>query len=868
MFACSDGTGTEPGDTDEPSGGGTDGTSMTPIDPTIDQTPDSEGLDSTSGDATMGEESDDSDDSGTGGEDGPTADDGTVVECPEHPLAPAAEGTCSVDSTGTSGLLLRGTILSPGGVLRAGQVLVGGDGRIACVDCDCSGAAGFDAASQITCGEGVISPGLINPHDHITYANNEPIGMGVERYEHRHDWRTGANGHEALPYNSGAPANTVRAAELRFVMGGATSAASAGGQQGLLRNLDSGGQSLGLPIGVANSDTFPLDDANGLQLSNGCNYGDDPTTNADISDVSSYLPHIAEGINSAALNEFVCTSQGSTDLIEPQTAVIHGIGLEAEDYEIMREEGTMLVWSPRSNVVLYGNTASVTAMDAMGVSITLGTDWVPSGSIDLLRELACADMLNRDYYDGHFSDRDLWKMVTTNAAFALAADDAIGRLAPGLYADIAVFRTTPRAQDHRAVIEAHPEDVALVLRAGEPLYGDAALVTSDAIGGADCEPMNVCEVDKVACVSRDLDGAATLADLQESIAEWYPLSYCGEPDDEPSCVPYRPDDYPSGITRNDGDGDGIDDDMDNCPSVFNPIRWLEQDQGDADQDQAGDACDPCPLDDRDTCGFPWADDFDDDGVENGIDVCPYLADRDQADRDGDGHGDACDACEQANPGASACATTIMAIRDPDHPAHPRAGAQVSVSGVWVTGVRPDSGNSRGFHIQDDSLAPFGGILVFTGSAPAEVQVGNRVTVTGIYEEYFGMSEITNVTVLVEDAGTELPFEPIAVDAAEIATGGELAEPYESMLLSVVGVEISDINPDDPEDYDEFEVTGALRIDDRLSDSVTDAGLGNGCPAGSGFFEIAGVLAFAFDDTKLQPRDTDDVVEIDCDPFVP
>jgi hypothetical protein len=188
--------------------------------------------------------------------------------------------------------------------------------------------------------------------------------------------------------------------------------------------------------------------------------------------------------------------------------------------------------------------------------------------------------------------------------------------------------------------------------------------------------------------------------------------------------------------------------------------------------------------------------------------------------------------------------------------------------VWVTAVRPDAGNSRGFHIQDGSLDPFGGILVFTGSAPAGVVVGNRVTVTGIYEEYFGMSEISNVSVLIEDAGTELPFSPIEVEPEAIATGGELAEAYESMLVRVVGVEITDVNPDDPEDYDEFVITDDLRVDDRLSDSVTDEGLGNDCPAGSGFFEIAGVMAFAFDDTKLQPRDTDDVVEIDCDPFAP
>ena len=74
------------------------------------------------------------------------------------------------------------------------------------------------ADATLTCTDAAISPGLINTHDHITYANNLPIGQGVDRYEHRHDWRVGKNGHAPLPYQSNAPANTVLAAELLRVL--------------------------------------------------------------------------------------------------------------------------------------------------------------------------------------------------------------------------------------------------------------------------------------------------------------------------------------------------------------------------------------------------------------------------------------------------------------------------------------------------------------------------------------------------------------------------------------------------------------------------------------------------------------------------
>ena len=146
----------------------------------------------------------------------------TITLCPGDALPSLASGVCEV-TPGNSALLITGDVLTPGEVLRGGQVLVDGSGGIVCVGCDCSEPA---TDATLTCTDAVVSPGLINAHDHITYANNWPIGMGVDRYEHRHDWRNGKNGHVPLPYDGGASTDTVLAAELRFVMGGATSSSA------------------------------------------------------------------------------------------------------------------------------------------------------------------------------------------------------------------------------------------------------------------------------------------------------------------------------------------------------------------------------------------------------------------------------------------------------------------------------------------------------------------------------------------------------------------------------------------------------------------------------------------------------------------
>jgi hypothetical protein len=74
----------------------------------------------------------------------------------------------------------------------------------------------------------------------------------------------------------------------------------------------------------------------------------------------------------------------------------------------------------------------------------------------------------------------------------------------------------------------------------------------------------------------------------------------------------------------DTDGDGVCDDVDNCPTVANPR------QEDANGNGIGDACEPV--------------DTDGDGIDDSIDNCPTVKNPGQEDSDGDGVGDLCDNC--------------------------------------------------------------------------------------------------------------------------------------------------------------------------------------------------------------------------------
>ena len=783
------------------------------------------------------------------------------VVCPVV-IPPVASGTCEVKAGDASKLLL-GTVLVPGTVYRNGQVLVDAAGKIACVGCACDAQAA--AATRVSCPTGVISPALINTHDHITFTQNGPYTDTGERYEHRHDWRTGKNGHTKIASAGMASQDQIAWGELRFLMGGATSIVGSGSTSGLLRNLDKAAAAEGLGQKEVDFQTFPLGDSNGVQLAMGCGYPK-IITSSSIASEDAFLPHVAEGIDAFAENEFLCMSSatnGGQDLVQPQSSFIHSVGLKASDYAAMAQEGTALIWSPRSNITLYGDTAIVTEASRLGALVALGTDWMPTGSMNLLRELQCADSLNKKYYNNFFSDEQLWMMVTANGASATATDDVIGVLAKGKVADITIFDGKTH-KDHRAVIDAAPQDVVLVLRGGKVLYGDQAVVTGVPASGS-CDVLDVCGTSKQVCLQSEI--AKSYPALKTAVGSIYPAFFCGAPMNEPTCTPKRDpkwiknssNAYTGLATADDGDGDGIPNAVDNCVNIFNPIRPLDiGKQADFDSDGVGDSCDICPLNaNTSTCKTFDPNDSDGDTVPNASDNCADIANTTQLDGDVDGKGDACDLCPMvANPGTAACPGTIYAIKNGAIP----PGNNVSLSKALVTAQ-----GTKGFYLQvaptdagymgsDDS-----GLYVYNPGNT--VKVGDRVSITtATIANFNGQIQLSGPTVVVDASLGEATPPPVVVTTAEIATGGARATKLESVLVQVNVVTATSITPalgvGDAAPSNEFVVddgSGGVRVNDILFLIAPFPEVGDT------FTSITGVLERRNADSKIEPRSAADFV---------
>jgi hypothetical protein len=355
------------------------------------------------------------------------------------------------------------------------------------------------------------------------------------------------------------------------------------------------------------------------------------------------------------------------------------------------------------------------------------------------------------------------------------------------------------------------------------------------------------------------------AALMSAAGAVYPAFECDVPMNEPSCDPKRPVSvggstvYTGVASATDSDGDGIPDDMDKCPHVFDPIRPMDMGaQADTDGDGLGDACDPCPLDaNTTTCTTANPNDRDHDGIDNATDNCPDVANPDQADADHDGKGDACDACPtMANPGAAGCPASIYQIKN----GMLATGTTVEVTHALVTGR-----GTNGFFAQVKETdagymgSDYSGVFVFTNTASpflTAATVGARVTIDGNIDVFGGEIELdalTNVT--VESVGPEVPPAPVTAAYSEVMTGGTRQAKLEGVVVALPASTVTAIDAS----FGEATLTAADSTTLTMDDTLYAAN----ATVGQNYLSVTGVLSTkpitGGSASKLQPRGASDLV---------
>lgn len=366
------------------------------------------------------------------------------------------------------------TMDSASRVIERGRVFTQDGSIVAVQDAAAPSPVGFNNVPVLDAG-GTIFPGLIDLHNHLPY-NVLPLWQVPKKFSNRGQWGR----HPEYRTKVSAPMQTLgatpellasicRHVEAKALIGGTTTGQgiTLANQSGIRRYFR------GVVRNVEDTDEDAL-----------------PEVTTRVPDVAArdakafftrlkreqtcYLLHLSEGLDATARRAFESLQIAPGEwAITPSLCGIHAAGLRPADFEVLASKGGSMVWSPLSNLLLYGGTADVSAAKAAGVPIALGCDWSPSGSRNLLGELKVAYL--HSVLRGIFSTRELVSLVTRDAAGLLGWDAAIGSLEPGKRADLLVCAGSS-ADPYEQLILAKESDVTFVMINGIGRYGVSALM--------------------------------------------------------------------------------------------------------------------------------------------------------------------------------------------------------------------------------------------------------------------------------------------------------------------------------------------------------------------------------------------------------
>jgi cytosine/adenosine deaminase-related metal-dependent hydrolase len=212
------------------------------------------------------------------------------------------------------------------------------------------------------------------------------------------------------------------------------------------------------------------------------------------------IMHLAEGRQNDVYNRSEWRLLKEFGLAQPGVALIHGVGMSPQEIEEAGRMGVSFIWSPFSNLLLYGETLRVEEALKPGSGgqpralVALGSDWTPTGSKHILDEARLArEYLRRKNIQ--VSDRQIVEMMTVNPAKILQVDDRFGRVAPGFAGDLTIVARKAGKDPYATLLETQQEDVQLVSVRGQPLYGDSRFIDEVARGLGDARDPDVAPSD-------------------------------------------------------------------------------------------------------------------------------------------------------------------------------------------------------------------------------------------------------------------------------------------------------------------------------------------------------------------------------------
>lgn len=385
-------------------------------------------------------------------------------------------------------------MVTPGDDIADGRIYIEGGRIVAVQSAKAKPPAGFSKIKPIKTG-GTIFPGMIELHNHLSY-NALPLWNVPKQYNNRGQW----GGHPDYRKLISGPMNVlgktdgliqavVRWVETKCLVAGVTTS------QGVALYSNSGARRYykGLIRNVEQTNDDDLPEAS-------TRIGDVEAKKAEkfLAELerleargTKKILHLAEGVDKRANDHFRALKIDSrTWAINASLIGIHATGLKGRNFATMRSRGGSIVWSPLSNLLLYGGTTDVARAIKEGMPVSLGSDWAPSGSKNLLMELKVAKAWS-DAQGIGLTDFDVVSMATRIPAGMIGWGDELGTIEAGKRADFVVIDDKDPDPCSR-LIDARESSIVMVMVNGVRRYGQPRLMK----GAGLLEPRRVAGVSR------------------------------------------------------------------------------------------------------------------------------------------------------------------------------------------------------------------------------------------------------------------------------------------------------------------------------------------------------------------------------------
>ncbi len=178
----------------------------------------------------------------------------------------------------------------------------------------------------------------------------------------------------------------------------------------------------------------------------------------------------------------------SLGVFEHPVIAAHCVHVTAEDIAILRKHNVAVVHNPESNMKLASGIAPVPAMLKAGIPVALGTDGASSNNnLDMLQEMRTGAYLHKvNTMDPTVLPAyQALEMATVNGAISLGLGQELGRLLPGMKADMIIMslkqaHMTPRYDILANIVyAAQAGDVETVIIDGRIIMEDHIIKSFD-----------------------------------------------------------------------------------------------------------------------------------------------------------------------------------------------------------------------------------------------------------------------------------------------------------------------------------------------------------------------------------------------------